>query len=147
MLLTFVSKKVITRLLNGEHKKGHNMKRVVYRNLNKKGLVFTINTYTTPRAKGKLHHHHDIHADGAIVLKNGNFINPNPNTKTFHKVRYQERAVIMWVNGEVCTDQPTDLKRVLCDPKKVDYFTCAETGRKLETAEYIVLNERGCFYA
>ena len=59
------------------------------------------------------------------------------------------REVCAWLLGDLADDQAADtegMRRLSCDPRKVDHFQDAETGEPVHTAARVVLSPAGAFY-
>ena len=107
-----------------------------YRNLNKPPTTFTI------RHKSKV-----IAYQQHVYLTNVVF--KHPTAKALTRIREKHREVCMWIKGELQTGQSiltTPLRKLKCDPKHDDYFSDAETGERVNTAQFVYLSESGAYY-
>lgn len=112
------------------------LKRVdAHRNLNRRDAV-----WYTIRHKGKVIEHRRY-----VLLKNCKF--KHATRKQLDAVRSGPRQVYQWITGD--TDlvmfEPTDVewRDLRCDPKKFDGFVDAESGERVDSADWVRLWENG----
>jgi len=107
-----------------------------YRNLNRRDSI-----WYSVKHQGKV-----IDYQKSLILRNALFKHSTP--RALERIRAKHREVSCWIRG-VWVDEakmPDKLIRVHCDPKKYDHFTNSETGEKIDAADVVVLNDRGCFF-
>lgn len=109
-----------------------------YRNLNRRdGVYFSLSH------RGRVIGHRQI-----VVLVNVTF--KHPTAAALLRVRGGRREVCAWILGTLASDQTADtqgMRRLACDPKKVDTFCDAATGETIDSATRVVLCSTGAFYS
>jgi len=107
----------------------------VYRNLNRRDAV-----WYSIREKGRVREYARY-----VLLKGCTF--KHATEKQLDAVRTGPRQVCQWIKGDLDYRrfEPTDVewRDLKCDPKKADGFVDAETGDRVDTAEYVRLWENG----
>lgn len=108
----------------------------VYRN-----LKFRTEVMYSVRVNGKVIGHQNN-----LTLFNVRMKHATPNA--LRKVRKTKRSVICWLVGEHLEHHfnPVGMRRLRCDPKKVDFFCDAETGKRVDHASCVVLDDTGVYY-
>lgn len=109
-----------------------------YRNLNKKGVFYSIKEKDKP-----------IRYVNEIWLRDVRLKHATP--AALKRIRSKHREVCAWVNGiEIIPGEYIIAKtiyEVLCDPKYIDTFSDALTKHTLSHAEFVHLSDSGkCFY-
>ena len=110
----------------------------VYRNLNKPGCKFSVRQDGVVRA----------YVD-RIMLIDARF--KHATASQLGRVRSAAREVCQWITGTICDDASWILNwehghewcKVTCDPKKADGFVLADTGARIDTAQYVSISEYG----
>lgn len=115
-----------------------------YRNLNRRDGVFYSLAY-----KSKVIGYYQYLLLNAVDLKHA-----NPNA--LQRIRSGPREVCAWMLAEKASAIPLPaqhlhksmegMRRLSCDPKKVDHFCDAETGERVDHATFVVLCDSGTFY-
>jgi len=84
-----------------------------------------------------------------ICLRNCTLKHATP--AAINRVRTGPREVCQWIQGEPVTEPAisfrNDWKRLIADPKRADGFCDAETGERIDSADFVKLNSDGAFYA
>ena len=110
----------------------------VYRNLNKPGCKFSV------RQNGIVLAYVD-----RIMLADARF--KHATVSQLSRVRSSAREVCQWITGTICDDGSWILNwehghewcKLTCDPKKADGFVFADTGERIDTAQYVSISEYG----
>ncbi len=116
----------------------------VYRNLNKPDVTYSV------RHKGKV-----IDYRRSVVL--ANVTAKHATAKQLHAVRNLKRQVCQWLKGSLLDDDDLDdgvrdclrtreWRRLACNPKTHDGICDSETGERVHTARYVLLDESGAYY-
>ena len=112
----------------------------VYRNLNKPDVTYSV------RHKGKV-----IDYRTRVML--ANVTAKHATAKQLHAVRTTKRAVCQWLKGELLDDddareclRTATWRRLACNPKTHDGICDSETGERVHTARYVLLDESGAYY-
>lgn len=100
----------------------------VYRNLNRKGVVYSI------RHRGKV-------IDWRSTVLIGNVKAKHPNLKQLQAVRSSSRQVCAWVSGELLETLPTrdGWKKLRFDPRENDRFP-------FDRCDYVYFTPKGVYW-
>ena len=112
-----------------------------YRNLNRRdGIYYSLSF------RGKVIGHRQ-----AIVFRDATMKQPTDNALA--RVRGGRREVCSWILGTLDESSispadivTADMRRLVCDPKRVDHFSDAATGDRVDVASLVVLNGDGAFF-
>jgi len=113
--------------------------RYVYRNLTRKGVVWSIKT---PSYRG-----HPPELAYEVIVKNAFF---KVSKKTQSKIRrVKKRFVHAFVCGKIRSRKPSGLewKKATYNPYKNDSFVTVEDQRVLKSAEYAMFDSKGMWVA
>ena len=121
-----------------------------YRNLNKRdAVVYSLQTKQR-NDKGKIVWKVSEYVN-AITLQNCTLKHATP--AALQRVRSGAREVCQYVQGERIYDSVEgvhlwcEYRRLIADPKRADGFCDAETGERIDSADFVKLNSDGAFYA
>lgn len=111
----------------------------VYRNLNIRDRVAFSVAY-----EGRVVEYRDV-----VILRDVHL--KHATSEQASRIRSKCREVCAWLLGtlgeELTADEAGCLRRLACDPKKVDCFQDAETGERIDHANVVACTPEGTFYA
>lgn len=73
----------------------------------------------------------------------------HPTPKQREVVRTGDRSVVCWIRGSeilAMAVPDTSLRRLACDPRKVDWFCDFETGDRVDRADLVTFRSDGVWY-
>ena len=132
-----------------------------YRNLNKRDAV-VYSMQTKQRNKNDKLAWKVTDYVHAIILQNCKLKHATP--AALQRIRSGAREVCQWIQGDyvssisdehksesigysVNASFQNEWKQLIADPKRADGFCDAETGERIDCAEFVKLNQSGAFYA